>query len=156
MPDSRPAVRQSIRQAASFAIIGAISTVAYLALYAALRTAIVPLIANALALVITAVGNTAANRRWTFDVRGTDGLAADHAAGLAAFLIALAITTVSIGLLQSLAPHTGRLLELSVLVAANGLATVSRFLLLRPWFSPGRILPRAAGAATASTDSGTR
>ncbi len=47
--------------------------------------------------------------------------------------MALAITSASIGLLQALVPHPARLLEITVLVGANVLATVVRFLLLRAW-----------------------
>ena len=123
--------RRTVRQAGSFAIIGVASTLAYVALFAILRTASPAAIANALALVLTAIGNTAANRRLTFDVQGRDGLARDHAAGLLAFAIALAITTASLAGLDGVAPGAGRPAELAVLVAANALATVVRFLLLR-------------------------
>ena len=94
--------------------------------------------ANAFALVLTAVGNTAANRRLTFEVRGRDGLARHHLAGLSAFAIALAITSASIGLLQAVVPQPGRVLELAVLVGANVVATVVRFFLLRSWIDRGQ------------------
>lgn len=144
MSNPRRVARQPLRQVASFAMIGAISTLAYVALYVTLRTAVAPLVANGIALVVTALGNTAANRRWTFDVRGSDGIAQDHAAGLTAFLVALAITSLSIGILQAVVPHAGRILELTVVIVANGLATVTRFLLLRTWFTSGRLVPRLA------------
>ncbi len=129
----RPAAhhRRTVRQAGSFAIIGVASTLAYVALFAILRTTSPAAIANAMALVLTAIGNTAANRRLTFDAQGRDGLARDHAAGLLAFAIALAITTASLAGLDRVAPGAGRPAELTVLVAANALATVLRFLLLR-------------------------
>src|SRR4051812_37320109 len=48
-----------------FAIIGAISTVAQLVLYLLLRDVpLSPLVANAISLFVTAIGNTAANRRF--------------------------------------------------------------------------------------------
>ena len=50
-------------QVASFTLVGAASTLAYLVLYAALRTLLGAQAANLLALLVTAVGNTAANRR---------------------------------------------------------------------------------------------
>lgn len=53
-----------------FAIIGVVSTVAYASLYLLLRGIVDPLWANAAALLVTALGNTAANRRFTFGVRG--------------------------------------------------------------------------------------
>jgi putative flippase GtrA len=115
----------------SFAAIGVVSTAAYVGLYAALRNVSPAAAANALALVITAVGNTAANRRLTFDVRGRVGLARHHAAGLVALAVALALTSVSLVTLDVVAPHRGRLTEIAVLVAANAAATLVRFLLLR-------------------------
>ena len=56
--------------------------------------------------------------------------------GLVALAVALAITTAFANLLAVLAPGASRALELAVLVAANGLATVARFVLLRSWI-PG-------------------
>ena len=55
-------------QLARFSVIGVVSTVAYVLLYLALRTGVPAQGANALALVVTAVANTAVNRR--ADLRG--------------------------------------------------------------------------------------
>ena len=49
-------------------------------------------VASAVALALTAIGNTAANRRLTFGIRGRDGLARQHAAGFLMFVIALGLT----------------------------------------------------------------
>lgn len=120
------------RQAGSFALVGIASTAAYVVLYAALRElSVSATAANAIALLVTAIGNTAANRRLTFAVQGREGLARDHAAGLAAFGIALVITSASLGALDLMTKRPGRILELAVLVVANGLATLVRFLMLR-------------------------
>jgi putative flippase GtrA len=142
-PDvGRPAVRLLAAEIRSFVTIGVASTIAYVVLYGGLRVAASAAVANAVALVLTAIGNTAANRRLTFGVRGRASLLRDHAAGLAAFGLALAITTGAVWLLEQLAPNPGRLAEIGVLVAANGLATVSRFVLLRSWISsPRRATP---------------
>jgi putative flippase GtrA len=122
---------QSLRRLAIFGAIGVASTLAYVALYAWLRQGLSAGAANAAALIATAVANTAANRRLTFEVKGRSGLGRDHAAGLLALALALAITSVSIGLLTTVAPHHSRATELAVLVAANAAATAARFLLLR-------------------------
>jgi putative flippase GtrA len=119
------------RQLASFGAIGVVSTLAYVVLYVWLREVTPAGAANALALVLTAVGNTAANRRLTFGVRGREGLARHHAAGLLAFAAALAITSASLLVLSVVAPDHGRSTELAILVLANALATVVRFLFLR-------------------------
>ncbi len=124
---------RTTRQVASFAAIGVVSTVAYIALYSLLRTTTSPVLANLVALALTAVANTAANRRLTFDVRGRDGFMTDQVAGLVAFAIALAITTGAVGLLQVLAPTAGLPIEVAVVVAASAVATGVRFILLRSW-----------------------
>ncbi len=119
------------RQAGSFALIGVASTAAYVAIYAALRAAMPAAAANAVALLVTAVGNTAANRRLTFAKQGREGLARDHAAGLLALGVALAVTSVSLAGLDLVTKHPSRLVELAVLVGANAFATLVRFVLLR-------------------------
>jgi putative flippase GtrA len=121
------------RQLVSFGLIGLVSTAAWAVLYTILRRWLGPVGANALALVVTTIGNTAANRRLTFGIQGRDGLLRDHGAGLAAFAFALAITTAAAALLATVAPHAGRLVELAVLVVANAVATLGRFVLLRAW-----------------------
>ncbi|HEX7498285.1 MAG TPA: GtrA family protein [Candidatus Limnocylindrales bacterium] len=123
--------RELFRQLASFGAIGAASTLAYVALYAFIRQVAPPALANGAALAITAVGNTAANRRLTFAVRGGRGLARDHAAGLIALAVALAISSASLAALDIVTPRPGRFSEIAVLVAANAVATLARFLLLR-------------------------
>ena len=123
--------RAILRQVASFAAIGVASTLAYIALYAWLRGAAPAGIANALALLTTAVANTAANRWLTFGVRGRDGLARHHAAGLLALGAALVMTSASLVVLNAAAPRHGRSIEIAVLVVANTAATLVRFLFLR-------------------------
>ncbi|HEX7492493.1 MAG TPA: GtrA family protein [Candidatus Limnocylindrales bacterium] len=146
IPYSLASHRETVRQVASFGVIGVASTAAYVALYALLREATTPAAAaNAIALVVTAVGNTAANRWLTFRVRGRASMARDHAVGLAALGVALAITSASLVVLSAVAPHHGRLSEVVVLVLANAAATLIRFLLLR------LVIGRARAAAAPAT-----
>src|SRR3990172_13268962 len=98
--------------------MGVVRPLPSLVLYAVLRVAWPAPVATAVALVATALGNTAANRRLTFDVRGRDGLGRDHAAGLLAFGAALAITSASLLLLDLAAPEASRAVELAILVVA--------------------------------------
>jgi putative flippase GtrA len=127
-----------VRQGASFAAIGLVSTGAYALLYLVLRTGLGAEVSNALALLVTAIGNTAANRRLTFGARDRDGLARDHAGGLIAFGAALAITTIAVLVLHTATATAPRAVELAVLIVANGLATVVRFVMLRAWITRGR------------------
>ncbi len=120
-----------IRELLMFAAIGLLSTAAYAALFWGFRSFTTGAIANLAALAVTAVANTAANRRFTFGVSGCEGLARDHLGGAAAFVLALAITNFAMLGLALVEPHAGRELELAVLVVANVVATLGRFALLR-------------------------
>jgi putative flippase GtrA len=121
------------RQVIRFAAIGVVSTLAYLALYGALRPLTSAQLANAAALLITAVANTAANRRFTFAFRGRERVLRHQSQGLLVFALALALTSSSLALLHALDPHPSRAFEVAMLVGANLLATVLRFVLLRAW-----------------------
>jgi putative flippase GtrA len=124
------------RQLPRFAVVGAISTLAYLLLYSLLRQVVPPLAANAVALLVTAVANTAANRRFTFGVRGSGGAVRHQFEGLIAFLVGLALTSGSLSLLPAGVSHA---VELIAVIVANAAATLVRFLLLRAWvFNPER------------------
>ena len=138
-------VPSAASQARRFAAIGVVSTLAYLAIYSLLRTATTAVAANAIALIVTAVGNTAANRRLTFGVRGRESLGRHHLAGLVALGLALSVTSASVALLGAVAPASGRLVELAALTAANGVATLARFQVLRWVLVSGRH-PRPAPA----------
>ncbi|HEY3764669.1 MAG TPA: dolichyl-phosphate beta-glucosyltransferase [Gaiellales bacterium] len=118
---------------ARFACIGAVSTIAYAVLYTVLRGALAPLPANAVALLATAVANTAANRPLTFGRRGRSGIVRHHLGGLAAFAAGLAVTSAALTALAALRPHPSRPGELAALLAAGGLATIVRYVLLRRW-----------------------
>jgi len=115
---------------ASFLGIGVLSTLAYLLLYVLLRQVTGPQAANLAALVVTAIANTAANRRLTFGVRGPDGLARHHLAGLGAFLAGLALTSGTLWCLHEVSTPT-RAEEVTALVGANLAATLLRFGVLR-------------------------
>ncbi|GID96155.1 glycosyl transferase [Amorphoplanes digitatis] len=115
-----------------FAAVGVASTLAYLLLYALLRNGFGPQAANLVALLATAVANTAANRRLTFRVRGSDGAWRHQAQGLVVFAVGLGLTSGSLALLH-LASDPPTIVELGVLVVANLVATGVRFLLMRGW-----------------------
>jgi putative flippase GtrA len=122
------------QQLLRFAGVGLASTAAYAVLYLVLRPLIGPFTANALALLLTAIANTAANRRLTFGVRGTTGVFGDHAVGLLAFAGGLLLTSGALAGLHALS-DPGRGTELVVLMTANALATLLRFVVLKVTFS---------------------
>ncbi|WP_375497264.1 glycosyltransferase [uncultured Jatrophihabitans sp.] len=119
-------------QALRFGMIGVLSTLAYLVLFVVLRGSLGAQGANLLALLITAVANTAANRRFTFGVRGS-GHGKHQVQGLVVFALGLGLTSGSLWLLGALSTHPARTVEVAVLVVANLVATALRFVLLRHW-----------------------
>ncbi|MBV9822875.1 MAG: bifunctional glycosyltransferase family 2/GtrA family protein [Actinobacteria bacterium] len=122
-----------LRQAVRFGAVGVLSTVAYLALFVLGRDALGAQLANFVALALTAVGNTAVNRRFTFGITGRSGAGRHQLQGLVVFGLGLGLTSGSLALLHAAnpTPHQGP--EITVLVLANLAATVLRFVLLRRW-----------------------
>ncbi|GAA2750249.1 glycosyltransferase [Amnibacterium kyonggiense] len=138
-----PAARPSFRsQVIRFAVVGGASTVAYALLFFVLRLLVGAQAANFLALLLTAVGNTWANRWFTFGVTGRLGVVRHHLQGLVVFGIAWGITSGSLVALHATEPRASALTEILVLTAANLVATVLRFVLLRGWvFRTRRVAP---------------
>jgi len=134
-----------------FAGVGAISTVAYVALFAALAPSLGSYLANAVAIGVCSLGNTAAHRGVADTARY--GLDRWHrsAVGAALLGVSLAFTTAALAAthaagLASLAP------EECAVALANLAAAVVRFGILRTWvFRPAfgaRLAPPGAGATT--------
>ncbi|WP_434740196.1 glycosyltransferase [Micromonospora sp. SH-82] len=118
-------------QLARFAGVGVASTLAYLLLYLSGRMVLGPQGANLVALLVTAVANTAANRRLTFGITGRRHTLRHHLHGLLAFALGLGLTSGSLAVLHTVSTDGPRLVELAVLVTANLAATVLRFVVLR-------------------------
>jgi glycosyltransferase involved in cell wall biosynthesis len=130
--------------------VGVLSTLAYVALYLLLHGALGAGGANALALAITAVANTAANRRLTFGVRGREGLLRHHARGAVVYALTLGLTSLALASLHRIDAAPPRAVELAVLVIAGAAATITRYLALRTWVFARARAARAAAAAEAS------
>jgi len=132
-----------IGQLVRFAIIGVISTLAYILLYYVLHPMVGAQPANFFALLITAIGNTAANRAFTFGVRGKHDAARHQFQGLIIFGFGLLVTAGSLFALHRWDPAASKHEDLVVLIGANLIATLMRFVGLRFVF-------RKAGAAEAA------
>jgi putative flippase GtrA len=113
--------------------IGVASTAAYALLFLLLTGLLGSVGANAAALAITAIGNTAANRRLTFGVRGREHLVRHHARGAVVFVLTLALTNGALAVLHGLDASPARAVELAVLVTASLVATVTRYVALKTW-----------------------
>jgi putative flippase GtrA len=138
--DLAPAAPVSpLNQVLRFGAIGMVSTAAYLALFLLLHGLLGDQGANLAALLITAIANTAANRRFTFGVRGSVNAARHQLQGLVVFAITLGITSGALDALHALVVSPSRTVEVAMLVVANLAATLIRFVLLRIWvFAPRR------------------
>lgn len=161
-----PASPRFATQVVRFGLVGLLSTLAYALLYLVLHPLFGAQAANFAALLLTAVANTWANRWFTFGVTGRLGVVRHQMQGLLVFGLAWAITAGSLVGLHALAARTTPIEEILVLTAANLIATVLRFVLLRGWvFRARRAAPdsdtlagsrdgsdRAAAAPTAGPD----
>ncbi len=140
-----------LRQLVRFAAVGVACTAAYAVLYLLLAGPWGAQAANVTALLVTAVANTAANRRLTFGVRGRERAVRHQGQGLAVLALAWSLTSGSLALLHALAPGAPRAAELTVLVVANLAATVLRFVLLRSWVFRSPADPAQAPALALTT-----
>ena len=120
-----------------FAAIGAASTLAYVLLYLALRGTLGAQAANALSLLVTAVANTAVNRRFTFGITGRRHAVRHQWRGLLAFGAGLLLTSAALAALHALSARPGRTAEVAVLLAASLAATGVRFVLYQSWVFRG-------------------
>ncbi|MDA0174315.1 bifunctional glycosyltransferase family 2/GtrA family protein [Solirubrobacter taibaiensis] len=118
---------------ARFMAVGVASTLAYALLYLVLHPLVGAVAANILGLAITAVANTAANRRFTFGVEGREGLVRHHVRGGVVFVLTVLLTTGALAVLHGLDATPARWVELAVLVAASLTATITRYVALRTW-----------------------
>lgn len=145
VPPDRPSF---FGQVIRFGLVGAISTIAFALLYLVLQGPFSSQEANFLALLVTAVGNTAANRRFTFGISGPSRLFMQQIQGLIVFLLAWAITSSSLIVLHAVNPDSLPSTELLTLTTANVFATLMRFVLLRVWVFRVQRADRVAGVLT--------
>jgi putative flippase GtrA len=121
-------------QALRFVAVGIVSTLAYLGLFFVLRYGLSAQAANLVALLVTAIANTTANRRLTFGITGRRHAARHQLQGLFVFALGLGLTSASLAGLHAVSSNPTHVAELAVLVGANLAATILRFVLLRLWF----------------------
>ncbi|GAA4712704.1 bifunctional glycosyltransferase family 2/GtrA family protein [Pedococcus ginsenosidimutans] len=125
--------RRTWQQLQRFAVVGVVSTVVHLGLFAALRSGgTAAQSANLVALLVATVANTALNRRWTFGVQGR-GAFRHQAQGLALFGVTWLLTAGGLGLLHLLVTSPPTVLQTTVVAAATALSTAVRFVAMRTW-----------------------
>ena len=86
-PADAPPQTALLHQLVRFAVVGVASTLAFALLFLLLRGPMGAQAANFTALLLTAIANTAANRRVTFGFRGSGGVARHQGQGLLVFFL---------------------------------------------------------------------
>jgi putative flippase GtrA len=125
-------------QLVRFSAVGLMSTVAYVVLYGLLRAPLGPWWATVTALLVTMLGNTQANRTWTFRRGGRTGIVRSYAAAGVAFLVSLATSTLALAAVRAVVDDPSLVIDMIALVPSGIVATATRFLLFRHWiFRPG-------------------
>jgi putative flippase GtrA len=122
---------------ARFVVVGVASTLAYILIYLLLRRGLAAQEANAISMLITAVANTAVNRRITFGISGRRHVVRHQLRGLIAFGAGLALTSGALAMLHWMVARPTRAAELAVLLVASLVATLARFVLYRSWVFRG-------------------
>jgi glycosyltransferase involved in cell wall biosynthesis len=118
-----------------FAGVGTISTLGYLFLFIAWRPLLGPFAANAVAMAIATLFNTAVHRELSRQADGARRRGHRVLVATSLYAISLGATTTALVVAQWLFP--GALVaELIALTAANLVAAIFRFALLRAWIFP--------------------
>ena len=129
-----PAGAGVLGQAWRFAGVGLVSTALHLGLFAWLATALPSAqVANLLALLVATVANTAANRRWTFGVRGRRHLGRHHLQALTVFGLTWGMSSLALLLVGAVSTDPGAAAQTVAIAAANLVATAVRFVAMRRW-----------------------
>lgn len=142
--------RVLINQLLRFGAVGVISTAAYALLFLLFETFSSAQVANFTALLVTAIGNTAMNRRFTFGITGGQDAGRHQLQGIGVFLLGWGITSFSLTWLHYVSPAPPVMQEVGVLTVANLLATIVRFGLLRSWVFKKRQQPASQSASIAT------
>jgi hypothetical protein len=129
-----------------FAGVGAISTLGYLFLFIAWRPVAGDFGANALALGICTLFNTAVHRELARNLHGSG--AQGRFVGLSTGLFAVSLALTTLGLMAAHALSNTLPVAIVAVTLANAAASVLRFAILRAWvFRPnsGPVAPNAVG-----------
>jgi putative flippase GtrA len=126
----------SRRQLPRFVLVGTVTTLAYLAVYAAVQPFVGAQAANLFALLLTADANTVGNRRFSFGLTGRHHALRHRLQGIVAFGVSLVLTSAALGALDAVG-SSSTALHLAVLIAANVASGALHFVLLRAWAFAG-------------------
>lgn len=138
---------------ARLAILAVLSAIAYLLLFLASGSVLPVMGANAVALLGTAVLDTAVNRRFPFGIRGVKYATHHQLEAAGDFLIRAVLSSTVILTLPALAPAVSAAVETVAVCAVVIAAPLLRFLLVRSWrgarrHSAGRMVRHSEHAAS--------
>ena len=122
----------TVDQLIRFASIGLVSTVAAAVLFVLMAPAIGMVAANAVAFAICAVANAAANRRFTFALRGRSGRSRHFLGSLVLGAVPLVVSTAALVAL-GLAGVTSLAVGLLAVLGTDAAAAALKFVVLRRW-----------------------
>ncbi|NHA70192.1 GtrA family protein [Phycicoccus flavus] len=144
--------RRLTREVVTFLVVGAGTTALHLGGFVLLRLVTPSQVANAVALLVAAVVNTWANRRFTFGIRGRDGVARHQVQGLVVFVLTLGMTSGGLALLAAAAPGAPAWTETMVVAVTTVAATAVKYAAMRWWvFRRADALSRSGRAGRAGT-----
>jgi putative flippase GtrA len=132
----------------TYAVVGIVSNVVYVVLFGLMKSALAPLAANLVALVVTTIANTAAHRRYTFGIRGPSRLLVAHFGGLAGMTLSLGISTIALTALDALDSQPSTLLATTTVWVATALAAWMRFGPLRNQIGRAAMVPSTMTSTT--------
>jgi putative flippase GtrA len=123
-----------------FASIGLVSTFVAAVLFLLMAPAIGTVAANAVAFTICALANAAANRRFTFALRGRAGRSRHFLGALALGAVPLVASTAALVGLDAVGV-TGLAVPLLAVLVVNAVMTAVKFVVLRRWVFAGEASP---------------
>jgi glycosyltransferase involved in cell wall biosynthesis len=121
-----------------FAGVGLVSTLGYLFLFVAWRPVLGILGANAVAMAIATLFNTAVHRELSYNTDGRARRGRMLVVAGSLYVLSLALTTLGLVVAQWFAPGV-LVVELAALAAANAFAALFRFAVLRAWIFRPRL-----------------
>ncbi len=137
---SGPRAAHLIDQVIRFGIVGLASSALQGVLYLVVRPFMGASAAAVVSLVLATFANTAANRGFTFGVRGRSGALRSQVQGLVLLVVTWALQT---GALATLAASgvTSRMIEAVVVIACGMVGGVIRFIAMRVWMFNEEVQP---------------
>ena len=130
-----------LRHLLLFCVVGFLATLMTLTLYTLFRSWWPPLAANLVAVTLSTLFNTEANRRFTFRDRSRPPTLV-HVQSFIVFALYCGFTSGALLLLEAVAHQPPRWVELVVLIVASGFGTLGRFALLTTWVFRARPNPQ--------------